>query len=69
MNTTAAINTIARYEARDAVKAALRAQGLKLRDYAPRDITMLAQEYLSEHPEVFDQAAVIVQRWLCKSQH
>ena len=60
MNTTAAINIIARYEARDVVKAALRAQGHKLRDYAPREITVLAQEYLAEHPEVFDQAAMIV---------
>jgi len=43
VNTTATINTIARYEARDAVKAALRAQGLRLSEYAPRDITVLAQ--------------------------
>ena len=60
MNTTAAINTIARYEARDAIKAALRAEGHKLRDYAPCEITMLAQAYLAQYPEVFDQAAEIV---------
>jgi len=65
VNTTAAINIIARYEARDAVKAALRAQGLKLRDFAPRGITVLVQAYLAEHPEVFDQAAAIARR--CKS--
>jgi len=62
MNSKAAINTIARYEARDAVKAELRAQGHKLRDYAPREITLLAHEYLAQHPEVFDQAAEIVRR-------
>jgi len=65
----AAIATIARCEARDAIKAELKAQGHKLSEYAPRDITKLAQAYLAEHPEVFDLAAAIVQRWLCKSQH
>ena len=64
MNTIAAINVIARYEARDAIKAALRAEGHRLSEYAAHDITVLAQAYLSEHPEVFNQAAEIVRNHL-----
>jgi len=66
MNPIAAINTIARYEARDAVKAALRAQGHKLRDYAPREITVLAQAHLDQHPELRQRRPDLPSVFLCE---
>jgi hypothetical protein len=71
MNTNAAIITIAKCIARDAVEDQIRAQGYKLRDYAPRDITKLAQAYLAEHPELLEQAEQVVMtapalRRMCK---
>jgi len=64
MNTKAAINTIARCEARDAVKAELKAQGHKLSEWAPREITKLAQEYLAEHPELLAVATAQYQHFV-----
>jgi hypothetical protein len=46
---TTAARILARLRARQAVKASLRAQGLKLTNYSAREITSWAQVYLDDH--------------------
>jgi resolvase-like protein len=63
MNMNAAIATIARGMARDAVKAELWAQGRKLRDLTPSEIREAADAYLSEHQaELVAQAEELIRR-------
>jgi hypothetical protein len=47
-----AVMTIARYHAREAVKAQLRAQGIKLMDVESREISLAAIRYVEDHPEI-----------------
>lgn len=43
------IAVLAKQAARNAVKAELRARGLKLSHFAPRDLSIMANEYLDQH--------------------
>jgi len=49
----AEIITIARCIARHKVEDQIRAEGRKLGEFALRDIKVLTQAYLAQHPEVF----------------
>jgi hypothetical protein len=49
MNRDAVILTLARLEARKAVKAGIQAAGLKLHQYSKAEIDTAAHEYLSGH--------------------
>jgi hypothetical protein len=51
---------LARYMARKAVKAAWLKAGIRIRDYEASDLTKAAKSYLSEHPELIEQAAETV---------
>jgi hypothetical protein len=51
------IMTLARFEARKAVKEIFRRQGLKVAHIKSNEITKAANAYLLEHPELIDQAA------------
>jgi hypothetical protein len=51
---------LARYFAKRAVKAAWLKQGLRIWDYEASDLTKAAKSYLSEHPELIEQAAETV---------
>lgn len=53
---------LARYYAKQAVKAEWRAQGLKPQYIEPCDLAKAARAYLSEHPELIERAKVV----LCK---
>jgi hypothetical protein len=57
MNTNAAIATIARAIARQAVKQDLWDQGRKLIDFRASELSARAHDWLRQHPEVFDEAA------------
>jgi hypothetical protein len=68
-----AIAILARQAAIKAVKADLWARGVKLSYVSPRDIRIVAQEYLAAHPELLTQAAELIETdprlsRLCKSQ-
>jgi hypothetical protein len=52
----AATITIARYIACRCVEDQIRAQGRKVREFAPKEIKALARDYLARHSELFDQA-------------
>jgi hypothetical protein len=52
--------TLARYFAKRAVKAAWLRQGLKPQYLDACDLTTAARSYLSEHPELIEQAAETV---------
>jgi hypothetical protein len=72
MNTSAAINTIARAIARDAVKQEIWDRGRKLSDFTLGEFAELVQTYLALCPEVYDQAIKMIEsdprlRRLCKS--
>jgi hypothetical protein len=54
---------LARQQAENAVKQALRGQGLKPQYMARREIVTLATEYLAAHPELIAEAKPIVERW------
>jgi hypothetical protein len=55
-HTAAAIMTEARRLARREVQRSWRKQGIKLHQFDARDIAKAARAYLSEHPELVDQA-------------
>ena len=44
--------TLARWYARQAVKRELYAQGIKLQSVESREITIAANKYIDDHPEV-----------------
>ena len=52
-----AAHVLAQLRARNAVKAELRKQGLKVSHYAAREISSWAQVYLDEHPELIANAS------------
>ena len=51
-----AINVLARLAAKNAVKEKLRGDGVRLTLVPPREITEKAQQWLGEHPELYQQA-------------
>ena len=51
---------LAKREAIKAVKEDLRARGVKLSYVSPRDIRIVAQEYLAAHPELLTQAERLI---------
>jgi hypothetical protein len=52
--------TLAHWLAKRAVKAAWLRQGLRIWDYEASDLNKAAKSYLSEHPELIEQAAETV---------
>ncbi len=52
-----AVRTIALYRAKQAVRAELRAKGLKLAEFSARDITLRAEVYMAQHMEELLTAA------------
>jgi hypothetical protein len=47
-----AIMTLARYHARETIKRELRAQGIKLASVESCEITIAANKYIDDHPEM-----------------
>jgi hypothetical protein len=54
------IGILAKREAIKAVKADLQARGVRLSYVSPRDIRIVAQEYLAAHPELLTQAEQLI---------
>jgi hypothetical protein len=52
---------IATLAAKNAVKAHIRAQGLRLNDYSNRDLTLLAERWLAERPHLLAEARLRLQ--------
>ena len=50
------VGTIARGLARDAVKRQLRDTGLKVSHFSAKEISVLAEEYFAQHPELINEA-------------
>jgi hypothetical protein len=55
-----AFAVLAKREAIKAVKEDLRARGVKLSYVSPKDIRIVAQEYLAAHPELLMQAERLI---------
>ena len=56
--------TLAHHRATEAVKAALRARGLRVTEYSHRELGLLAVEYAKRHgPELLNDAAETIERW------
>jgi hypothetical protein len=51
-----AINVLARLAAKNAIKEKLRGDGVRLTLVPPREITEKAQQWLADHPELYQQA-------------
>jgi hypothetical protein len=51
-----AVHVLARMMARRAVQEELRSQGVRVSLVTPAEISVRAQVYLSQHPELIDQA-------------
>ncbi|MFZ1208377.1 MAG: hypothetical protein WAN94_09575 [Pseudolabrys sp.] len=47
-----AVMTLARYQARQVIKRQLYAQGIKLAHVESREITITANKYIEDHPEM-----------------
>ena len=47
-----AVMTLARYQARQVIKRQLYAQGIKLAHVEIREITITANKYIEDHPEI-----------------
>ena len=47
-----AVMTLARWEARQIIKRQLYAQGIKLASVESREITIAANQYVDDHPEI-----------------
>ena len=54
--------TIAHQRARDAVKRQLRDKGLRVSHFSAKEISLLADEYFTQHPELINEAATRVER-------
>ena len=54
--------TIAHQRARDAVKRQLRDKGLRVSHFSAKEISLLADEYFAQHPELINEAATRVER-------
>ena len=52
MNMNGAVMTLARCHAREIIKRQLYAKGIKLASVESRDITIAANKYVEDHPEV-----------------
>jgi hypothetical protein len=53
---TGTVFTIARYHAREAVKRELRSRGIKLAHVEASEITIAANQYIDDHPELIEFA-------------
>jgi hypothetical protein len=51
-----AVNVLARFAAKNAVKEQLRAQGIRLTYVPAREMVALSKQYLATHPELYEQA-------------
>jgi hypothetical protein len=51
-----AVRVLAQLAAKNAIKAHIRAQGLRLWDFTAKEITLQAEAWLLEHPEMFAEA-------------
>jgi hypothetical protein len=61
---TVAVRVRAMQAAKQAVKRAIQARGQrKLADFAAREITSAAEEYVAVHPELIAEAKETVLRW------
>jgi hypothetical protein len=59
-----AIRVLAMQAAKQAVKRAIQARGqTKLANFAAREITSAAEEYVAGHPELIAEARATVLRW------
>ena len=57
MNMNGAVMTLARWEARQIIKRQLYDQGVKLQSVESREITIAANQYVDDHPEIMIVAA------------
>ena len=57
-----AVHVLARMAARRAVQEQLRNQGVRVSLVKPAEISLRANEYLSQHPELFKEALERAQR-------
>jgi hypothetical protein len=64
---TGAEMTLARYYAREAVKRKLRSQGIKLQRVEAREITVAANQYIDDHPEIIAFASERYQDFVKRS--
>jgi hypothetical protein len=53
-----AVRVLAQQAAKNAAKNHIRAQGFRLWDFTPKDITLWAEVWLREHPEMIAEARV-----------
>jgi hypothetical protein len=58
-----AVIVLARYRAKEAVKLELRAKGLKLSCFSCRDLTLMAEDYFDQHPELIGEAERSIATW------
>ena len=63
-----AVMTLARWHARQAVKRQLYAQGIKLQTVESREITIAANRYVDEHPEIIAFATEEYHRLVASGQ-
>jgi len=56
MQARVAVRVLAQLAAKNAVKNQIRAQGLRLHDFAAKEITLRAEAWLEAHPELFAEA-------------
>ena len=57
-----AVHVLARMAARKAVQEELRSEGVRVSLVKPAEISLRANEYLSQHPELFKEALERAQR-------
>ena len=55
-----AVRVFAKMAAKRAVTNQIRAQGLRIHDFTNRDLTLRAEQWLAEHPELIVQARELV---------
>jgi len=63
-----ASKTLAQAQACKAVKDELRKQGIKPSKFSGREISLAAESYLAQHPELLVEAAERVERWIAEGK-
>ena len=63
-----AVMTLARYQARQIIKRELYAQGIKLAHVESREITIAANKYIEDHPEIIAFATEEYHRLVASGQ-
>jgi hypothetical protein len=68
MSLAGAVGVLAKQASMSAARRQLAAEGRRLSSVSYRELLILGRDYLAEHPELYAEAAKVVERWRSKGR-